>query len=104
MVERLQRAFERVAGDPALTDPLTDNVAQVLLNCAQNEVERLVATTKWMEEEMAWTVLDERLGYLRRYLWHVARYAAASEDPVATLKRVLTTPIYPLTAQQEVIE
>ncbi len=88
---RTQKAYERIAADPNLTGALTDDAARILLNWAQDEVERLVAATAGMDEERAWDVLDPQLQRLRRHLRQAAEASADADRPKQRLRELLAS-------------
>lgn len=95
-LERLvQRAYERIAGDAALTGDLTDEQAKVLLSWAESEVRRLVKSTQSKDEAPAQETLEAHLSVLRRHLRTIARQSARSERPVEALQAQLSAPNYP---------
>ena len=92
---RARHAFELIAGDAALTGALTDKAAQVLLDWALDEIQRLVAATREMEESAAQAALAPRIRHLRRYLRRIARNSANRDNPTDALHDLLTPPTYP---------
>ena len=93
--ERVERAFEHIAGDAGLTADLTDDQAKALLSWAESEVRRLVQSTRGMDEARAWATLDPQLAVLRRHLREVARRSARTDHPMETLRANLSAPDYP---------
>ncbi len=89
---RFRIARERIVGDPSLTGDLCDAEAQQLLMWAQAEIERLVAETADLDEDLAWQTLDPLLRTLRRYIRRVARLSVQAEDPAAELQILLQSP------------
>ena len=63
---REQVAYERIAGDPALTGDLTDDEAQPVLAWARDEVHRLVQDTADNDDAEAWARLDPQIRELRQ--------------------------------------
>lgn len=92
MESRLQTAVERITGDPALTEALEDDAADVLLRWARAEVERLVLDTSALDDDAAWQILDPALHALRRYIRRAAKASADADDPVAALQALATSP------------
>ena len=97
MDQRLQMAFERIAGDANLSADLTDSEAEILFAWAREETQRLVKATQGLAEEEAWRELGPRLAHLRRYLRRTARESASAEDTAAALRQTLNSPTYPET-------
>jgi len=93
--QRAQRAYARIAEDPAITGDLTDAPARQLLAWARDEVRRLVAETRALDEPAAWKCLDPKIAYLRRHLRRIARDAASQPDVQAALQTSLVSPDYP---------
>jgi protein-tyrosine phosphatase len=88
---REQLAYERIMMDPNLTGDLMDEDATVLLDWAQDEVGRLVAETKGMDEDAAWEHLGPKLSQLRREIRKIAKRSAQADDPGAKLRELLDT-------------
>ena len=87
---RTRYAFELIAGDAALTGALTDEAAQVLLDWALDETQKLVSATQEMEERAAQAALTPKIRRLRRYLRSVARNSANKNIPTDALHDLLT--------------
>ncbi len=92
---REQLAYERIMLDPNLTGDLIDEDAKVLLDWAQDEVARLVAETKGMDDEAAWAYLDPKLSHLRRGMRKISKRGAQADDTGAKLRELLDTFTYP---------
>ncbi len=92
---REQLAYERIMLDPNLTGDLVDEDAKVLLDWAQDEVARLVAETKGMDDEAAWAYLDPKLSHLRRGMRKISKRSAQADDTGAKLRELLDTFTYP---------
>ena len=92
---RIQRAFERLAGDAGLTADLTDAQAKVLLSWAESEVRHLVRSTQGMNGPQAWEKLGPQLAVLRRHLREIARQSARADRPMEALRAQLASPPYP---------
>jgi hypothetical protein len=90
---REQAAYERIMMDPNLTSDLIDEDAKVLLDWAQDEVARLVAETRGMDDGAAWADLDPKVSQLRREIRKIAKRSAQADDPSAKLRELLD--IYP---------
>lgn len=86
----LQIALERIFSDPALTNPLRDPEARVLLDWAQQQVQCLVAETEELDEEDAWAWLNPRLRTLRHAVRRIAQCSAEADDPMTAVKRRLS--------------
>ncbi len=88
---REQLAYEQIMLDPNLTGDLIDEDATALLDWAQDEVARMVAETRGMDEDAAWEYLDPKLSQLRRAIRKIARRSAQADDPGAKLRELLDT-------------
>mgnify|MGYP006285364315 CR=1 FL=1 len=85
--ERLELALARFYEDPALTNPLRDAEATVLLDWAQEQVRCLVAETEGLDEEAAWDRLNPRLRRLRRTVRRIAVHSADAAEPLVEVRR-----------------
>ena len=91
MEARLQRAWEQIVTDPALTDALTDTEARFLLAWALRKVTYLVEQTEGLDDdELAEELLAVPLRDLRTHIRWLARVSAADPEPLATLQWLLT--------------
>ena len=86
---REQLAYERIMMDPNLTGDLIDEDAKTLLDWAQDEVGRLVAETRGMDDEAAWEYLGPKLSQLRREIRNISKRSAQADDPGAKLRELL---------------
>jgi hypothetical protein len=86
MNRRLELALERLVEDVALTDPLPDDAARLLLDWGRACVKLMVTETGPLDPEEAWEQLNPRLQALRRKMRELARASAATSDPYAALK------------------
>ena len=87
---RAQRAFERIAGDAALTGALTDEDARLLLQWAKSEIRELVAATQDMADDEADDQISDQLQALRDELRAIARQSARADSPTAAVKAQLS--------------
>lgn len=90
MEARLQRAWEQIVTDPALTDALTDTEARFLLEWALGKVTYLVEQTEGLDDETSAELLASPMKALRTHIRWLARVSAADPDPLATLQWLLT--------------
>jgi hypothetical protein len=86
MRRRLELAMERLLEDPALTDPLPDDAAKLLLAWGQACVRIWVSETGPLDPAGAWKRLNPRLQALRRRMRQMAQESAQAPDPYAALK------------------
>lgn len=87
---RAQRAFERIAGDAALTGALTDDDARLLLQWAKAEIRDLVAATQDMADDEADAHISDELQALRGELRTIARQSARADSPTTAIKAQLS--------------
>ncbi|HOA23121.1 MAG TPA: hypothetical protein PK801_11370 [Aggregatilineales bacterium] len=66
--ERQQQAIEQVTGDAALTDNLTDEQAEQVLQWGTRAASWVAVQTAELDEEQAWAVLEPKLEAIRHII------------------------------------
>jgi len=89
----VQAAVERFAENSALTEPLIDEDARIVIDWAEGEVWRMTLDAQPQDAGAASEILSPQLRNLRRYIRRTARLCATADDPTALLQTLLVTPV-----------